>query len=611
MPHDRDVQGREWSACDHCPHPTPSSCPSRRHRRYCELAASGPAGAALVAREPAEDRPGREIPPEQAPRPTPPPDAPGPRPIRHGGPPLRSAPPGRRAILRTFLNDYSGFGRFGLNLGRALESAGVPVRYDVVAIDEGQRPVSDWQRGRIEPDAPELWRLQAHYLGFPVAPGRATVYFTMHETSGLKPEHVAEFNRSVAMIVPCTFNARTFRESGVNVPIHVVPPGLDRGEGFEPRPGMGGMRTDGPFRVLFAAMLQAGGMRKGVHDAIDGFRRAFPAGDRRWKDAELIVKVWPTCLPHLGSVPDDPRIRVVTDAMTTHRLADLYRECTVLLAPTRGEGWGLHTHESMSCGVPPIVPFATATADFVDDSTGYPIEFDWRPAEGYYEGMGDWCVPRPDSIAHQLRRAYLDRDEVARKGRAASGRALSYTWEATGRRLKAVLNEIGMLIPEHEDAGLAARFAPVGRDVWVGSAAACRRYGPTFDRIIHIRKAEDEHICEAGTPGLRLAYRELEPFATMAPAVADVIEYARQPGRLLCHCAGAHCRGPSLAALSLAARGECPEDAVRMVREAVKSYGLDAILPPDLAGWIRRALKPKVAKGIPQGATVKATTGGG
>lgn len=64
--HTHDIQGRPWSPCEACPHPTPGSCPSRRHRAYCELAKTRPE---LVAGEPAEERPARDVPKPLAPAP--------------------------------------------------------------------------------------------------------------------------------------------------------------------------------------------------------------------------------------------------------------------------------------------------------------------------------------------------------------------------------------------------------------------------------------------------------------------------------------------------------------------------------------------------------------
>jgi len=72
--HDRDVRGQPWSPCPHCPHATPGACPSRFHRRYCELTDPSQPDAgryrAIVASLPPEDRPAQrtdyvaEAPPE-------------------------------------------------------------------------------------------------------------------------------------------------------------------------------------------------------------------------------------------------------------------------------------------------------------------------------------------------------------------------------------------------------------------------------------------------------------------------------------------------------------------------------------------------------------------
>lgn len=58
--HTHDIHGRSWQPCPACPHPTPGSCPSRRHRPYCTHLASDPATwGPIIAAQPPEDRPPR------------------------------------------------------------------------------------------------------------------------------------------------------------------------------------------------------------------------------------------------------------------------------------------------------------------------------------------------------------------------------------------------------------------------------------------------------------------------------------------------------------------------------------------------------------------------
>jgi len=61
-----------------------------------------------------------------------------------------------------------------------------------------------------------------------VDPGKKNVCFTMFETSRIPTIWVDCLNKYVdAVLVPCTWNKEVFKSSGVKVPIHVVPPGID------------------------------------------------------------------------------------------------------------------------------------------------------------------------------------------------------------------------------------------------------------------------------------------------------------------------------------------------------------------------------------------------
>jgi hypothetical protein len=59
--HTKDVHGKPWVACEACPHPTPGSCPSRGHRRWCGLARQARATLAQIAALPPDDRPARDV----------------------------------------------------------------------------------------------------------------------------------------------------------------------------------------------------------------------------------------------------------------------------------------------------------------------------------------------------------------------------------------------------------------------------------------------------------------------------------------------------------------------------------------------------------------------
>lgn len=347
-------------------------------------------------------------------------------------------PPGRRVVIQTFFNSFSGFGRFAWKIGAALESIGVPVVYDAKGTDTRYAQVDPWQIERHRPGAIDPWRLLLDYRSGGIGqdcPYRY-VYYTMHETTRCHPPLVGRCNQAHAVIVPSRWNARTFVESGVRRPIHVCPLGYDPGEGWSPsqRP------RDGKFRVIMVGMLPHGGIRKMFGLGIKAFRAAF------WgrQDVELHIKIWPECRSLL-EVPDDPRIKVYPESWPIARLVELVQSADAFLHPSASEGWGLPMLEAMACGVPPITTLATAHSAFVTPDCAWTVRHRSEPASGYYHGQGDWYPPRFDDLVSALVRARANPDFNRAKGDAAAEQAKRFTWRQSAIALRSILWDVGLL----------------------------------------------------------------------------------------------------------------------------------------------------------------------
>jgi glycosyltransferase involved in cell wall biosynthesis len=183
---------------------------------------------------------------------------------------------------------------------------------------------------------------------------------TLFETNSLLKAFVAGANRMDGLIVPTRFNQVSFQQAGVTVPIGRIPEGVDT-ERFCP---------DGPvlktiptrFTFLFLAQLS---YRKGFDLALRAFLELFAGHD----DVQLIVR----CYIRDGSRRDLQdvmefirafRQREFQGSQTGHiyvlgNVADvhmpaLYRSAHVLLAPNRGEGWGLPIVEALASELPVI-----------------------------------------------------------------------------------------------------------------------------------------------------------------------------------------------------------------------------------------------------------------
>jgi hypothetical protein len=134
-----------------------------------------------------------------------------------------------------------------------------------------------------------------------------------------------------------------------------------------------------------------------------------------------------------------------------------------------------------------------------------------------------------------------------------------------------------------------SRLAAVGDRIYVADFTFCDSYAKTFPNIVHISSDKDRadgRACRACAtadgPGLIVRWSEGQPLSAMSVPLAEVAEFARRPGRLLVHCAGAVCRSPTLAIVAKVARGRDVLDAIRDVIGGVwEGYGEPTWLMPE------------------------------
>jgi glycosyltransferase involved in cell wall biosynthesis len=131
-------------------------------------------------------------------------------------------------------------------------------------------------------------------------------------------------------------------------------------------------------------------------------------------------------------------------------LRTMYNAMDVLLATSRGEGFGIPTLEAQACGVPVIAGQWAAQEDLIWGGWGIGRDEATRDRDGQ---MSYTYIPDPDAIADRLQAAYaasLDPQEAARLRAAALAGAAPY--------------QIDRVIAEHWAPALAELEAMVRRD---------------------------------------------------------------------------------------------------------------------------------------------------
>jgi glycosyltransferase involved in cell wall biosynthesis len=176
------------------------------------------------------------------------------------------------------------------------------------------------------------------------------------------------------------------------------------------------------FLTLFD--LNSYAERKNPRAVIEAFRASGLASH----DAALVVKVQnaasnPTDFTALqDSVRDLPGTVLLTDTLSRADIYALEAACDCFVSLHRSEGFGLAVAESMFLGKPVIATDWSATAEFVDETTGCPVRAPLVTLEknhGPYPKGSTWADPDPAHAAEWMKKLFADRALGTRLGSAA------------------------------------------------------------------------------------------------------------------------------------------------------------------------------------------------
>lgn len=287
---------------------------------------------------------------------------------------------------------------------------------------------------------------------------KANIGMTIFELSGIPPLWVNKINECCDELwVPNQFNRQIFQTSGVDVPIHLVPHGIDT---KKYHPDVRPLTIHNTKGFTFLSVFQWT-PRKGPNILMRAFFEEFSEKD----DVCLLLRAFRSNSSYSEQAiikreikqykqeyhPDGkgPRVVFIGDNVPDELMPSLYTAADCFVLPSRAEGWNMPAAEALACEVPVITTNWGGHLCFLNGRNSYLIDveelelthsMDWIP--WYRKDLClKWAVPSIDHLK-KLMRTVVDNPKQAKK-KAMRGRKLlqAYTWERSANIIKKRLIE--------------------------------------------------------------------------------------------------------------------------------------------------------------------------
>ncbi len=223
------------------------------------------------------------------------------------------------------------------------------------------------------------------------------------EESGFPREYVEQFNQNLdGITVMSEYVKSVLIANGVTIPIEVVGLGVNHILKSTPKPIE--LNTNKKFKFLHISSCFP---RKGIDILLKAYIENFTNED----SVTLIIKTFPN--PHnkiedevkkIKSDPNSPEIILINRDLDESNIAWLYQNSNALVAPSRGEGFGLPMAEAMLFNLPVITTNFGGQVDFCREDTSWLIDYSFSKAKTHLNLFNSyWVEPNLEHLKYLLK----------------------------------------------------------------------------------------------------------------------------------------------------------------------------------------------------------------
>lgn len=287
---------------------------------------------------------------------------------------------------------------------------------------------------------------------------------TAWETTKIPGNWFPTINQFDAVFVPSKHNMESLKNSGVTVPIFLVPHGADTRSYNPKNEKMPLTGTAGKFIFISVFDFQHRKNPEGLlrayweefkpHENVMLVIKTYWSGNK--KLAGLIEVLITKYKKRLGIADKNTApLVLITSTIGKKELAGLYTLGNVFALPTRGEGVGLPFIEALSSGIPVIATGWGGQMDFLNECNSFLVDYKLeRPAASMKNAISRkflhlfaekgqlWAEPNIINLRRQMRFAYENPSLCKLKGKQAREDMLKMSWDRAGSALKEAIEKV-------------------------------------------------------------------------------------------------------------------------------------------------------------------------
>ncbi|MGF7047891.1 glycosyltransferase involved in cell wall biosynthesis [Paenibacillus sp. DS2015] len=288
---------------------------------------------------------------------------------------------------------------------------------------------------------------------------------TVWETSRIPNRWVPYMNKYDAVCVPSQQNKQAMLNSGVRVPIFIVPHGVNTSMYSPANKPIHLREANGKFAFVSVFGFQH---RKNPEALLRAYWEEFSAADHvvlviktngyaAYENEQWIRNKIQRYKVRLGIRKQTAPIILTARHLNAQQLKGIYTRGQAFVLPTRGEGVGLPFLESLASGTPVIATGWGGHMDFLNSSNSFLVPYKLsnpatrmnskqsisREFRSLFAQKGQrWAEVDIRSLRHKMRLAYSNPLLCKEKGRKGRQDVLKLSWDRAGYSLKQAIEKV-------------------------------------------------------------------------------------------------------------------------------------------------------------------------